>query len=46
MANMIDLESKGKLSQYSTFGTRSLDVLELVGSIFGPVPFNPVNFDS
>ena len=45
MANMIDFESKRKLSYYSNFETRSLNVLELMESIFGPVPFNPVNIE-
>ena len=45
MANMIDLDSKRKLSYYSDFETRSLNVLELMESIFGPVPINPVNFE-
>ena len=38
MANMIDLDSFGKLSYYSNFETRSLNVLELMESIFGPPP--------
>ena len=42
MANMIDLDSKRKLSYYSDFETRSLNVLELMESIFGPSPINPV----
>ena len=41
MANMIDLDSSRKI-YYSNFETRSLNVLELVESIFGPVPNNPV----
>ena len=41
MANMYDLESKRKLSYHSNFGTRSLNVLQLLETIFGPVPFNP-----
>ena len=41
MANMIDLDSRGKLSYYFDFETRSLNVLELMESIFGPVPINP-----
>ena len=32
MANMIDLDSKRKLSYYSDFETRSLNVLELMES--------------
>ena len=40
---MIDSGSKRKLSQYSNFETRSLNVLELLESIFGPLPLNPVN---
>ena len=39
---MIDLDSKGKLSYYSNFETRSLKVLELMEGIFGPPPINPV----
>ena len=46
MANMIDLDSKRKLSFYSDFETRSLNVLELMESIFGPAPINAVNFES
>ena len=42
---MIDLDSFPKLSYYSDFKTRSLIVLELVESIFSPVPVNPVNFE-
>ena len=42
MANLIDLESKSKLSYYSNFETRSLKVLEVMESIFGPAPTNPV----
>ena len=45
MANMIDLDSKRKLSYYSDFETRSLNVLELMESIFGPMPTNPVNIE-
>ena len=45
MANMIDLDSKPKLSYCSNFETRSLKVLELMESIFGPVPFNPGNVE-
>ena len=40
---MIDYDSKRKLSFYSDFETRSLNVLELMQSIFGPMPINPVN---
>ena len=43
MANLIDLDSFRKLSYYSNFETRSLKVLELMESIFGPTPINPVN---
>ena len=43
MANMIDLDSFRKLSHYSNFETRSLNILELMESIFGPPPINPVN---
>ena len=45
MANMIDLDSKRKLSYYSDFETRSLNVLELMESIFGPLPVNPGNIE-
>ena len=45
MANMIVLISKRKLSQYSNFETRSLNVLELMEGIFGPPPINPVNLE-
>ena len=45
MANMIDLDSKRKLSYYSDLETRSINVLELMESIFGPVPINPVNIE-
>ena len=45
MANMIDLESKLKLSNYSNLETRSLNVLELMESFFGPVPINRVNIE-
>ena len=45
MANMIDLDSKRKLSYYSDFETRSLNVWELMESIFGPPPVNPVNIE-
>ena len=40
---MIDLDSKRKLSYYSDFETSSLNVLELMESIFGPLLFNTVN---
>ena len=45
MANMIDLDSFRKLSSYSNFETRSLDVLELMEGIFGPPPINPANIE-
>ena len=45
MANMIDLDSKRKLSYFSDFETRSLTVLELMEGIFGPPPINPVNIE-
>ena len=45
MANMIDLDSNRKLSYYSDIETRSLNVLELMESIFGPMPINPVNIE-
>ena len=43
---MIDLESKRQLSYYSDFKTLSLKVLELMESLFGPPPINPVNIES
>ena len=43
---MIDLESKRKLSYFSDYETRSLNVLELMESPFGPPPINPVNIES
>ena len=43
MANIIDLDSFRKLSDYSNFETRSLNVLVLLESISCPVPINPVN---
>ena len=45
MANMVDLDSKRKLSYYSDFETRSLNVLELMESFFGPSLNNPVNIE-
>ena len=42
---MIDLDSKRKVSYYSDFETRSLNVLELMEGILGPVPINPVNVE-
>ena len=42
---MINLDSKRELSYYSDFETRSLDVLEPLEGIFGPVPINPVNIE-
>ena len=42
---MIDFESRRKLSSFSNFETRSLNVLELMESIFGPVPINLVNIE-
>ena len=45
MANLIDLDSFRKYSYYSNFETRSLSVLELMGSIFVPLPINPVNVE-
>ena len=38
---MIDLDSFRKIFYYSNFKTRSLNVLELMESIVGPVPINP-----
>ena len=46
MANKIDLDSKRKHSYHSVFETRSWKILELIESIFGPPPFNPVNIES
>ena len=45
MANTIDLDSFRRLSYYSNFETGSLNVLELMESIFGPLPINPVNIE-
>ena len=45
MANMIDLESKRKLSYYSNFETHNLNVLELMESIFRFDFINPVNIE-
>ena len=45
MANTIDLDSFRKLSFYSNFETRSLNVLELMEGISGPLPINPVNIE-
>ena len=45
MANMVDLDSKRNLCYYSVFEIRSLNVLELIESIFGPAPINPVNIE-
>ena len=42
---MIDLDSFVKLSYYSNFETRSLNVLELMEVFFGPPPINPVNVE-
>ena len=42
---MIDFDSFRKLSYYSNFETRSLNVLELMESVFGPVPVNPVHIE-
>ena len=42
---MIDLDSFRKLSYYSSFETRSFNVLELMESLFGPPLINPVNFE-
>ena len=43
---MIDFDSFSKLSYYSNFETRSLNVLGLMESIFGPRPINPVNMEA
>ena len=45
MANMIDLDSFRRLSYYSNFKTRSLNVLEPMDGLFGPPPYNPVNIE-
>ena len=45
MANMIDVDSFRKLSYYSHFEMRSLNVLELMEGIFGPTSINPVNIE-
>ena len=45
MANMIDLDSFSKLSNYSNLQTRGLNVLGLMESIFGQVSFNHVNIE-
>ena len=45
MANLIDLDFFRKLSYCSNFETRSLNVLELMESTFGPVVFNLVNIE-
>ena len=39
MANMIDLDYFRKLSSYSNFETRSLNVSELMEGIFGSPPY-------
>ena len=46
MANKIDLDYFRKLSCYTIFETRCLNVLELMESIFGPPPINPVNIEA
>ena len=45
MADLISLESKRKLKSYSNIETRSLNVLELMESIFGSVHINPVKVE-
>ena len=45
MANMIDLVSFRKLFYYSNFERRCLIILELMESIFGPLPINPVSIE-
>ena len=42
---MINLNPKRKLSYYLHFETRSVYVSELMESICGPVPINPVNIE-
>ena len=42
---MIDSDSNRKLFYYSDYETRSLNALELMESIFGPSPNNPVNIE-
>ena len=41
MLNVSDSDSFPKLSYYFDYETRSLNVLELTESIFGPAPINP-----
>ena len=43
---MIDLDSFLKISYYYNLETRSLNALELIESIFGPVTINPVNIEA
>ena len=45
MASLIDLDSFRKLSYYSIFQTRSVNVLEPMECFFGPVPINPVKIE-
>ena len=42
---MTELDFKRKLSYFSDFETRSLNVIERIERIFGPPPFNPVNVE-
>ena len=42
---MIDLETKRKLSKYSNFERRSLNLLEFMDNIFGPVPIIPAKLN-
>ena len=45
MAKMIDLDSYRKLFYSSNFKTLSLNVLELMEGLFGPLPINRVNVE-
>ena len=42
MANLINIESNRSISYFSTFNTRSLDIIEYMDTVFGTVPVNPV----
>ena len=43
---MIDLDSFRKVSYYSNFETRSLNIFKLMEGIFAPVPANPVHSET
>ena len=45
MVKRIDLDSFRKLSYYSDFETRTVNISELMENIFGTVPINPVNIE-